>query len=147
MPALQLQFGTPKHGWLTVELRSQQFKLKFDASDVPANPIEQLCDALINILKGIESEVWWNLEPKGYYFEFKRVEEKFMLTITANDGMDENRETKFTLTGDFESIIFPLYQSIEKFASSNFEKKHWPTINPQKMKNLISIIKEQKDSI
>jgi hypothetical protein len=88
---LNIEFGQPEHGWLPVSLRHGDFELEFEASDVPINPIDQLISGLIQITKGISTEVWWHLEPGGYYFDFDNNGDQFNLRISyaENDGADK----------------------------------------------------------
>ena len=44
---IEIDFGVPEHGWLLINFRFGDFSLELDVSDVPADPMEQLCDALI----------------------------------------------------------------------------------------------------
>jgi hypothetical protein len=64
---LSIIFGTPEHGWLSVDIISGDFKFNIDASDVPVNPLELLCDALLNLKTDNKAEAWWNLEPASVF--------------------------------------------------------------------------------
>jgi len=78
---LTLEFGVPEHGWLPIKIAFNDFSLEFEASDVPANPIDQLISSLISVTKGLKAEVWWHLEPAYYYFEFERFGEEYKINI------------------------------------------------------------------
>ena len=65
-------FGEPKDGWLPTKLTSDEFQLEFNASRIPENPIEGLCESLVLVMNGVESECEWNLEPEKYIFGFQQ---------------------------------------------------------------------------
>ena len=54
---LKISFGQAHHGWLPTTLTYGDFKLEVDISDVPIDPMEQLCTALIQLLKGIQEPI------------------------------------------------------------------------------------------
>ncbi len=49
---IDIEFGVSEHGWLPMVFRYQDFELKLEISEVPLNPMAQLCDALIQINRG-----------------------------------------------------------------------------------------------
>tara|TARA_B100001146_G_C15843894_1_gene290402 strand:+ start:52 stop:264 length:213 start_codon:yes stop_codon:yes gene_type:complete len=51
---IELNLGNPKNGWLPVELKSAEFELEFNASNIPVNPTDKLCESLILAISGIE---------------------------------------------------------------------------------------------
>ncbi|RZJ92774.1 MAG: hypothetical protein EOO60_06890, partial [Hymenobacter sp.] len=53
-------FGRPEHGWLPVMFQAGDFQLEFFASNVPANPLESLCEALAVVPAGGRSKVMWH---------------------------------------------------------------------------------------
>lgn len=66
-----MNFGKPKNGWLPIELKSADFELEFNTSNIPKNPTDKLCESLILAINGIETEMCWNLESECYFFELK----------------------------------------------------------------------------
>jgi hypothetical protein len=65
---LKCKFGEPHYGWLPVKLTAGDYTLEMDVSDVPVDPIYILILSLHRALNGLESEIWWHLEPVSYYF-------------------------------------------------------------------------------
>jgi len=72
MNKLALSFGTPKHGWLDVELRFGETTRYLDASDVPADSISMLASGLLRLVKGYTTEVTvtWFLKPREETWTF-----------------------------------------------------------------------------
>uniref|UniRef100_UPI00235227AE hypothetical protein n=1 Tax=Maribacter polysiphoniae TaxID=429344 RepID=UPI00235227AE len=68
---IELNLGNPKNGWLPIALKSSEFELEYNASNIPENPTDKLCESLILALNGIETKICWNLEPGCYFFELK----------------------------------------------------------------------------
>ena len=44
---IQLEFGIPKNGWLQTTFNYGNYRLEFEISNIPLDPMVQLCDALI----------------------------------------------------------------------------------------------------
>jgi hypothetical protein len=133
--AISTTFGTPKHGWLPVHITSGNYKLNLDASDVPVNPLEILCDVLllVNTQKG---EVWWNLEPAAVFFEFEKVEEIYKLTIMSAESYEGLRKGEIILEGAFQDIIEPFVNALVLFYSKPNDEKHWPSLEIGKINRL-----------
>jgi len=66
---IKIDFGEPEHGWLLMNFRYKDYALVLDISNVPVDPMFQLCDALIEINKGSTDthRIIWHLEPYCYY--------------------------------------------------------------------------------
>ncbi|WP_210465382.1 hypothetical protein [Rufibacter roseolus] len=141
---LKIELGAPEHGWLPVNLAFENFDLQFEASDVPANPVDQLITSLRNVIKGIKTEVWWHLEPQGYYFEFERIGNEYSIGIYfANSDISDRRKV-FVLTGSFNSLILPIYRAILKFIDKSYEEINWPKTHKSEIEKLIKLVKETK---
>lgn len=145
MNKVQLTLGNPKNGWLQIELKSSDFKLEFIASNVPENPTEKLCESLILALNGVESEICWNLEPECYFFEIKPNEKVIDFIISKDGGITENRNLIYKLTGDFESLILPMYRSLKKFDTFKFDKGDWQKVDQEKLEKLTELVKNRKN--
>jgi hypothetical protein len=145
MNKLQLTIGNPKNGWLPIELKSSDFKLEFNASNVPKNPTDKLCEFLILAINGIESEICWNLEPECYFFELKPNGKVIDFIISKSGGITENGNLIYKLTGDFESLILPMYRSLKKFSTLEFEKADWKKINQIKLNKLTELVTKRKN--
>ena len=138
---IKIEFGLPEHGWLPVDLRHGEFELKFMASDVPVNPIDQLISGISQITKGITAEVWWYLEPEGYYLNFdtKGVEYNLRISFAKNDTAA--KELLYETQGEYEDIVMPFYRSIKNFFTQTIEESHWPKTDKNKIEKLTNTVK------
>ncbi|WP_105474946.1 hypothetical protein [Jejuia pallidilutea] len=143
---IELNLGNPKNGWLPIELKSMDFELEFNASNIPESPTDKLCESLILAMKGIETEICWNLEPECYFFELKQIRKGIELNISKSGGITENRILIYELTGNFESVILPMYQSLKKFNTLEFDKTDWKEIDQKKLNKLTELVKSKKNS-
>lgn len=141
---IELNLRNPKNGWLPIELKSTDFELEFNASNIPENPTDKLCESLILAVNGIETEICWNLEPEFYFFELKQSGKEIELNISKSGRMTENRNLIYKLTGDFESVILPMYRSLKKFNTLEFEKADWKKIDQEKLNKLTELVAERK---
>jgi hypothetical protein len=145
MNKLQLSIGNPKNGWLPIELKSTDFELEFNASNIPENSTDKLCESLILAMNGIETEICWNLEPECYFFELKPNGKVIDFIISKSGRKTENRNLIYKLTGDFESLILPMYRSLKKFNSLDFDKADWEKINQIKLNKLTELVTKRKN--
>jgi hypothetical protein len=62
---MEIIFGIPEQGWLSTIFRYGDYELELEISDVPLDPMVQLCESLIQINKGIvtPARITWHLEP------------------------------------------------------------------------------------
>lgn len=97
--------------------------MEFNASNAPENPIDILCESLILALHRIETEICWNLEPARYYFELKPNGKDIEIKILKSNGTTKNRNLIYTINGNFESVILPLYRSLKKFNTLELAEK------------------------
>jgi hypothetical protein len=142
--SLKCKFDVPEAGWLPVSISMGGFSLEIDASDVPCDPIFQLTVALYKVLKGIDSEVWWHLEPAGYYFYFKKLEEdSYQITITFEEDSSSPEKPVICLIGTKQEIIFPFWRAIKEFSSHHYNEPHWPELDKRELKKLTELIKEK----
>ena len=143
---IKVKFGKPLHGWLPVFLAAGQFELEFEASDVPENPIYLLVDALQKALVGLESEVWWHLEPGGYYFNFEpqSIEEcTLKITYTSGDA-PEKVEKVFEMNGNFKQILLPFWRAVSEFNSHGYSERNWPETPADELYKLTTLINRLK---
>lgn len=140
-----MNFGKPKNGWLPIELKSADFELEFNTSNIPKNPTDKLCESLILAINGIETEMCWNLEPECYFFELKHSGKEIELNISKSEGITESRNLIYKLTGDFESVILPIYRSLKKFNTLEFKKTDWKKIDESKLNKLTELVKDRKN--
>ncbi|WJJ96577.1 hypothetical protein [Algibacter luteus] len=142
---IELKFGNPKNGWLPIGLKSQDFELEFNASNIPENPVDKLCESLILVMNGMEKEICWNLEPECYFFKLKSSRKGIDFIISKSGGIIENRNLIYELNGNFESVILPIYRSLKKFSTLEFDKTDWEEIDQIKLNKLTKLITERKN--
>ena len=142
---IELNIGNPENGWLPIELKSADFELKFNTSNIPESPTDKLCESLILVQNGIDSEICWNLEPECYLFELKPIGNGIEFKVSKNDRNSESRNRIYTLNGNFESVILPMYRSLKKFNTLEFEKTDWKKIDQIKLNKLTELITERKN--
>lgn len=84
MDDLTLQFGTPDHGWLAIELSSSEYDIELEVSDVPCNSLYELVKVLLDLFAGsIEGVVAWSLEPAWVEWTFKSVNNEIDLVVAS----------------------------------------------------------------
>ncbi|EWH10943.1 hypothetical protein KLA_16080 [Cellulophaga geojensis KL-A] len=142
---IELNLGNPKNGWLPIELKSTDFELKFNASNIPKNPTDKLCESLILAMNGIETEICWNLEPECYFFELKQSGKNINLNISNSSGITKNRNPIYEMTGDIESVILPMYRSLKKFSTQEFDNADWKKIDQIKLNKLTELVASRKN--
>ncbi len=120
---LKIEFETPEHGWMPVKIIYGDVEEHFDVSDVPVDPISQLEDALDSAITGGGGEVWWHLEPAGYYLNLhaERGSYRMKLEYSVN-SMKESRELVFEFLGSIEETLIPLWRSLRKLQSYNWSE-------------------------
>ena len=139
---LKVEFGQPQHGWLPIKIISGNFTLQFRASNIPLNPIDQLVYALCGIVQGTKTELWWNLEPARYYFEFKKIDQLYAFCIFFAEQDYNDKEFIYEIQGDFKIIILPFYRALQKFFARPFDKTHWPKTGEAEMNRLVQLVKK-----
>ncbi|WP_378181149.1 hypothetical protein [Aquimarina sp. SS2-1] len=144
MKKITLDFGNPEHGWLPVALKHEGFKLNFDASDVPKIPTNLLCECLIFVLKGLESKMYCFLEPGYYLFEFVPNGEAIDLSISASDDSSVKQKEVHKISGCFESIVLPMYQTLKKFNTFEFNDYDWEKIDRETLDKLTQLVHKRK---
>ena len=142
---IELNLGNPKNGWLPIALKSSEFELEYNASNIPENPTDKLCESLILALNGIETKICWNLEPGCYFFELKPKGKGIDFIISKSDGITENRNLIYKLNGNFDSVILPMYRSLKKFSTLELNKVDWKKIDQIKLNKLTKLVTERKN--
>ena len=126
---LKLHFEPPQHGWMMVRLDVEDAFLEFVAADVPTNPIHELADALRMIPEGHPAEVWWHLEPEGYFFVFEPVGDEVAFTVYyAEDSEEEERRELATLRGTPKEVLLPFWRALKEFQAFGADEPHWPPL-------------------
>ena len=141
---VKCKFGVPHHGWLPVKITIGDFTLEFEASDVPANPVDLLTASLLRSLHGLESEVWWHLEPASCYFTFTPIQaEQYLFSISYADSHSdaEVRHEKYRMSGGRDEVIVPFWRAIKEFMSHSYLSSDWPLTYDLELEKLTSAIK------
>jgi hypothetical protein len=140
---IELNIGIPKTGWLPIEFKSGEFELNFTTSKVPENPTDKMCDALILCLKGVETEFRWNIEPGIYFFKLTPNGDNINLSISESDGSEVQNLT-YEFNGNFNSVVLPMYRSLKKFSTLEFEQTDWIKIDQSKLNKLTELVTNKK---
>ncbi len=119
----KIEFEPPHHGWMPVKIVCENKEEYFDVSDVPVNPVSQLADVLDSVLTGGWGEVWWHLEPAGYYLKLEADNGAYRVQLDYSvNSMKQNREQVFEFKGNFEEIIVPIWRSLRKLQSYKWDQ-------------------------
>ncbi|WP_144395593.1 hypothetical protein [Pleionea sediminis] len=134
---LKLNFDTPQHGWLPCELRLGDRFVEFEASDVPNNPVSDLVDSLWKGIRGEASEVWWHLEPAGYYFLMEPKESELLFKLQFSpDSTIAKRRTVFEASLNLKKTLMMFWRSAKKTGSFPVSDTDWPGIGDKDMNEL-----------
>lgn len=130
MIKLKLKFEEAKHGWLPVRIEADDKKIEFITSDVPNNPVQELINSIWTSLRGDPSEVWWHLEPDGYFFTLVPEGENVRLEVFYSiDSSKNKRESKLIYKGNLQETILVMWRGIKEFASHCPKEPHWPPLD------------------
>lgn len=143
---MKIKFGEPEHGWLPVSLVTKDYSLDMDVSDVPVDPVHLLVMALSKAISGLEGEVWWHLEPHGYYFTFGSKQKEYSLRIeSAHVSTDkESRTLDLSELGSFEDVILPFWRALRELESHGYSTPAWPDFPKTEMARLTELIEDRK---
>ena len=87
MDKMHLQFGTPKYGWMEIQLSSPDKEIMLNVSDVPCDSLNSLIKVLTKLLEGSAEEVVeWSLEPEYAAWTFKRKDNEIELSVSCPAG-------------------------------------------------------------
>ena len=140
---IKIEFGIPEHGWLPTKLNYRDYQLELEISDVPLDPMVQLCDTLIQISKGIKepNRIIWHLEPYCYYLQLMITDGQYKATILESDEFDSPIKITKEIIGSFDEIVLPLYRGLKKFWSQSFKSPHWDELDSKRIEELTDLIK------
>lgn len=137
MSLIKIAYQAPTNGWLKLTFALDDKLIEIDASDVPNNPIQELVAALENIARGLDSSVWWNLEPAGYFMYFERVSEEVRLRIDySNDSKPGHAKEVAVIRGTPAQILKPFWRFLREFQSHAFAEPHWPYVDYQRVQEI-----------
>jgi hypothetical protein len=114
---------------MTLSLRVGEQRIEFVASDVPNNPIQELADALDLAVRGIHAQVWWHLEPYGYFMRFEPVgDEVFFQLDFALCSKRKSATPVLTFRGTRAEVLLPFWRFLREFQSHAYTEPHWPSV-------------------
>lgn len=124
---VSISFGIPRHGWLPAYFVFNDFKLDIDASDVLNDPVEEIYNSIIGLEQDKAGQVVWWLEPHTYFFYFERTNDKYILTISEADDIDQDeKRTIKVIHGNYRQIIAPFKKALIDFCQQTHEESDWP---------------------
>lgn len=95
----------------------------------PSNPIHELADALRSVADGYPAEVWWHLEPAGYFFSFEPRGDEITLTVLSSEDSEiEGRREIVVHSGGRAEVLLPFWQALRQFESFQVDEPHWPPL-------------------
>lgn len=146
---LKLVFGTAHHGWLPTLLTYNDFVLEIEISDVPVDPMEQLCTTLIQLMKGIREpiKVIWHLEPYCYYLQLENVITCYKVKLLESKDFESPMTLTKEIEGSFENMILPLYRAVKAFDSQAYNDPHWERLDEDRVAELTKLMKQKKASL
>ena len=118
MSQLKVEFDQPEHGWLKLELRSEEVLLSDTFSHIyPTLP--NLCDALCALASGSYSRpVVFLLEPQELELSFTSHEDqKCIVNVVrfADRGRDSrNREVAFAYSGPSREVVLSFWRALRQ---------------------------------
>jgi hypothetical protein len=143
---LKLTFDTPQHGWLPCEIKLDDQVIEFDASDVPNNPVRDLIESLWKAVRGESSEVWWHLEPAGYYFIMEPDGSELLFKLQYSpDSKIANKRTVFEAPLNLKNTLMMFWRSAKKTGSFPITDTNWPNVDDSDMEKLKLKISELND--
>lgn len=148
MSVLKVSFTRPHHGWLPVRMEMSNQVVEFQASAVPTNPIEALFDAVAAAAGGGRGEVWWHLEPGGYYFELAGVGGQIRLRVLLEEQSMQSRKVEVaSVTGSKADVLLPLWRALCQFESFDACSPHWPPNEQPDMRASLQRLREKIDAV
>jgi len=130
MQPFAISFEHPRHGWLPLRVEGAGRVIEFTASDVPNDPVAELCDALFLAARGESATVWWNLEPDGYYLHLEPLAPNTTLRLTfAPHSARAKEEEVLSVTAPTNRVLLVLWRFLRRFESAAFTEPHWPPVN------------------
>jgi hypothetical protein len=114
---------------MTLSLCVGEQHIEFVASDVPNNPIQELADALDLAVRGIHAQVWWHLEPDGYFMRFAPVGDEVLFQLDFASCSERKCATPvLTLRGSRAEVLLPFWRFLREFQSHAYTAPHWPSV-------------------
>ncbi|WP_426493172.1 hypothetical protein [Hymenobacter sp. 102] len=137
---IRVDFERPSHGWLPVKVIMNDFELTINASDVPINPIYLLYLAILDVVDGIASKVWWHLEPAGYYFDFTQPQPGLYRLVISYHSDSQVSEFMHETKGSAADIILPFCRAIKNLNSYKYDEQDWPSLEGMQLNRLSNVM-------
>jgi hypothetical protein len=126
---MKFEIGNPEHGWVNIKLSHNETEIEFEASDVPNNPISELILAVESALNGIDSLVWWNLEPAGYYFKFTISGSELELEVLYSiSSLESQAQSILVVSASCHELLVVFWRALRKFETFNHKEPNWPVV-------------------
>jgi hypothetical protein len=132
MAAPALSFGKPSAGWLPVRLEVDGKAIEFAASDVADDPLEQLCNSLLDVAAGRRSKTEWFLEPDCYEFNFIPSEGQVILEVelvekraSNQEDLPEKRSQELRWSGSPGALVLSFWRALKKSQSNFAGEAEW----------------------
>lgn len=129
---ISLIIGQESAGWITVELKHQNFIIREHVSLILNDPIDEIYNLIIDFarekkVRQTGSFIFW-LEPLFYTFNFEKESDSYTLTIDESpDFGSPKKKTIQVIKGNYKQIIFPFKKAIIDLANQPEENKYWPS--------------------
>ena len=124
-----LTLGSPRSGWLPVRLEADDQVVEFIASTAGPDPLEHLCNSLLDVAAGRESVTTWDLEPDLYEFVFSPAKKGVLLEVRhvepARSGRPAQRSPVLRWSGEASRIVVPFWRALKKFQTAAPDA--WPS--------------------
>jgi len=95
-------------------------------------------------LKGLETKMYWFLEPGHYLFEFVPNGKEIDLLISASNDLIIEQKEVHKISESYDSIILPMYRTLKKFDTIEFNELDWKKIDRVKLDELTQLINKRK---
>lgn len=140
----RVSFGDVKHGWMPVNLITNNQQFSFIASYTPYDSIAELVEALSSFIqRGYPKIVRWNTEPTEYEFIFSESNNQGMLKVleyTNRQKFQNLEQIVFTFCSSRVLLVIPFWRALRDVETRyNFEK-NWQRAFP---KREMQLLKEQ----
>jgi len=134
MQRIRIQHTPPSHGWVSLRLSVGDQSVAIDASDVPNNPIQDLVDAIDLVACGVHSQVWWHLEPDGYFMRFEPIGNDVLFRLDFAPRSERRlAEPVLSLRGSRAEVLLPFFRFLREFQSHAYREPHWPEVHYERL--------------
>jgi hypothetical protein len=112
---------------------------------VPTDPVTALYLALITAETGENVDVWWHLEPAGYFFELSNREGAIELHVLYSEDSSKTRKVRVaSMVGGKKEVLLPLWRALRGFESMKIQEEDWPSVRLEGLERLGERLKKEK---